>query len=745
MFFEGENIAKLDSLINALKQKEKTAFSINTYHQRAKIFKEAFDEEENKKIPRIITVSHALSSFLKNKDIVLFEEELFAGHTQPCDFTFSLPRTVEEEIECLESKTHLTCEQVNILETFKTGFEIGMFSRGASGHIISGYENVLKIGLDGILKKAIDGLKRSDDSKKEFYIALLEVCMAASEYILRYASKALEMSKTVEDKYRSKHLRRIAEACEWVSHNPPRTFFEALQLLWLTHEIITLEQPSGALSLGRIDKYLYPYYKKDLESGVITKEEAERLIQAFWIKLGALRNGFQNVTLGGLLPDGTYLANDITYMCLNASLVIKFDQPLVSLRWAPQIPKDLWNKAFEVLLSGLGFPAIFNDDVCIAAKVKRGVAYEDAVNYGIVGCVEMTVPEKEFSNTEAVRINWAKVLELMLNGGRCTITGKTIPLKNVNALGNVRSFDEFYEWFKSELEYFTEIAAKSIVLLDRNFWQEWPRPFLSSTIPGCLDKGCDIGCGGTEIRFLPINTCGIASTIDSLVVIKKAVFEENRLSLQELADILRKDYENMEVMRQEFANRYPKYGNDNEEVDSLMRDIVNFFCSKVLSFKTDYGWGFQPGFYTVYWHATLGKATGALPDGRHKGVALSNGFSPSQGRDISGPTAVIRSCTKVDHTLFGNGMVLDLKFSPSFFKDDTHRTAFKYLIETYFEMGGAEVQFNIVSRETLRKAQLKPDEYRDLIVRVSGFSAYFVDLDKVLQDEIIARTEYSDI
>ena len=425
-------------------------------------------------------------------------------------------------------------------------------------------------------------------------------------------------------------------------------------------------------------------------------------------------------------------------MCLRATTKLRMDQPLISIRWRPDIPDDFWNEIQDLIRLGMGFPALFNDEVAIAAKRRLGVSKEDAENYGIVGCVELSIPGKEFSHTEELRVSWAKALELILNDGVCTVTGENMGLKRRQNLEDINSFQEFYQWYAEELRHFVDLGIEGRNIADRDFPHHVSYPFLSSTMAGCLENGRDVTAGSTVYNFSTVNGCGMANAVNSLVAIKRLVYEEKRVSLPELVEILR----DSEALQEALATKCPKYGNDHDEPDSIMNDLVEVFCGQIESHHNPRGGRFQTGLYTVEAHTHMGQVTGALPDGRRRCTALASGFSPSQGTDLSGPTAVVKSTTKLDHRLLGNGMVLDLKFHPSFFENEEKRHAFKYLVETYFQLGGMEIQFNVVSRETLVNAQESPEKHGDLIVRVSGFSAHFVDLAKATQDEIIARTEH---
>jgi formate C-acetyltransferase len=614
------------------------------------------------------------------------------------------------------------------------------------GHVIAGYDRVLAEGLSGLAETARTELRRReggpDGEEREFLRAALVALEAAEEYVLRYALAAEELASRLAAGAQADQLHRIAEACRWVSRSPPRGFFEAVQLLWLVHEILTAEQGSGSLSLGRLDRTLLPYYERDLAAGTLTRAEAAEIVQALWLKLAGLRRGFQNVTLGGRAPDGRYSCNDLTFLCLQATRELRQDQPLLSLRWAPDIPDQLWNEAQALIEEGMGFPALFNDEAAVAAKTGAGISRADAEEYGIVGCVELSVPGREFSHTEGLRVNWAKALELALHGGRCSMTEARVRLHEPRDPAGFATFEEFHGWFQAELAHLVEAGIRGLDLLDSEFPRKLPYPFLSCTMEGCLERGRDVTAGATRYNLSTVNGCGMADTADSLMAIRRAVFQERRTTLPRLVDAMRTWFRGEEELRQELATRTPRYGNDSAEPDGMLADLAAGFAETVRRSRNPRGGGRQVGLYTVDSHAMLGRLTGCLPSGRKGGTPLASGLSPCQGFDRSGPTAVARSATRLPHRLLANGMVLDLKFHPDLFSGDEQRRAFRAFVETYFRLGGMEIQFNVVTGEKLLAAQRNPAEHRDLVVRVSGFSAHFVEMDRDLQDEIIARTTH---
>ncbi|MFC1960384.1 pyruvate formate lyase family protein [Chloroflexota bacterium] len=716
---------------------------------RSAIYNQAYSTY--RKDPVELRLAKALAQFLTQKEVVVLESDVLAGHAQYYDYKPSIPIhpsglfDIDQEV-----KTYLTdhetdstqAEQETLLEKYSVGIDIKLFKRWGSGHVIAGYDQVLEKGYGWFIQSAQQATRSADTNVAVFAQASLIVCEATSAYILRYAVKAREAAQEAGPAKATKHLNRIADACDWVANQTPRTFFEAVQLLWLTHEVLIYENHTGSMSLGRLDQYLYPFYEKDIDEGNLTFDEASFYIEALWLKFSNLVNGFQNVTLGGCNADGSYAANDLSVICLRASRKLKMDQPLISVRWDPQMTGDFWNEIQALIETGTGFPALFNDNIAISAKTRVGISEKDARNYGIVGCVELSVPGKEYSNTEQFRFNWAKVVELVLNSGKCACTGETIALKTQCNLQDFATFEQFYGWFIDEFKHYLEIGLSATNLLDENYGNHWPNPLLSSLMEGCLQNSKDVTSGGTIYNNSAANACGMANTADSLMAIKQVVFKDRLVSLPELAEALRNNFEGQQKLHRSLL-KCPKYGNDNDEVDAIFIDLAECFVQYVSAFDTPRGGAYQVGLYSVSDHATMGTLTGALPDGRKRSLSLANALSPAQGADILGPTAVLKSITKIDHTRAGNGLVLDLKFHPDFFKSSKHRQAFRQLVESYFALGGLEIQFNVVSRETLINAQKNPEQYRNLVVRVSGFSAYFISLDKTLQDEIIARTEYA--
>ncbi len=681
--------------------------------------------------------AYSEAAFFLMNDVYINKDDFFAGKLERCGYVNMYPINMKQELDYFQKENF---EKIEEYRSMLTAEKIGLFTRSPGAHAVPAYDVLVQEGL----QKRIDYIRnvRMDSQSEEkrcFYISELLVLCAMQERILKYAKEAERCYKI----YGHKNLKRIQESCEWIASHQPRSFHEAIQLVFLAHEHVLAEAGSGSISFGRLDQYLYPFYKKDLYSKKITKADAQEMITAFWRKIAEYELGWQNVTLGGCNKDGIDMCNDLTIFCMNASLIVKGDQPQVSLRVHKNMPQTIWEKAFELIQTGMGFPELYNDEIAVKAKMGwGGVSKKDAWNYSIVGCVELSAGGKEYSHTEGARFNWLKILELMLNEGKCSITGLDWKLTEKHMLNEIRSFHEFYEWYKRELENFTRFICDYIDDLSRQYANYWPVPFLSSMMQGCIENGRDVTDCGTIYNNLTVDCVGVASVADALEAIEVLVFQEKIINLNELATILSSNFEGFDFIREKMLS-CPKYGNDISSVDSKVKDLTELFVNTLSEVSMKYRKGkYQAGFYTSYFHATMGMLTGASADGRKAKDALSSSLSPTAGMDKNGPTALLNSANRINMECFSNGMVLDLKFTADFFENEKHRLAIQFLIEEYFENGGLEIQFNALDKKTLLEAKKNPFKYRNLIVRVSGFSAYFVTLEESLQDEIIKRTEH---
>ena len=736
-------------------------------HDRSQIpLRDRIYREEFAKHPEEIAAlrfARGFSRFLMEKKIHLNPYDLLAGFAYRYTYNTTLPIDMPEDYDPryrpdfgVESvREARECEEFHPLkpgdadyeqmETFALAVKNWLFKHWESGHILPGYHLVVRRGYGALIQEGEAALKAADAEHRPYVEAMLMCNRAAAAYIRRYEEKAAAMAAEEENPEYRTQLQRIAESCHQIAEGTPRTFLEAVQLVWFTHELLYAENEPASISLGRLDQTLYPFYQRDVEAGRLTWEEASDLIDALWIKFSANLHAYQNVTIGGMGPDGRFAANDVTRIMLQATRRLRFDQPLISLRYNDDMPDWMWAESMALIKTGTGFPAFFYDGACIPAKLRMGISEEDAKDYGLIGCVEMGTPGKEYAKTEVLRINMPMILQLMMNHGRAALTGDRFPLKEDRDLESIASFEDFCAWYKSELLHFGGLAMHCINLLDESVMHYYPTPFLSVLMEGCYGKGLDVTGGGTVYNNSGVNLCGMANVVDSLNAIRRMVFEEKSVTLSTLAEAMRADFAGYEDLQNELIRHCPKYGNDQDDADDLMNDLVASFAQLVDGFRTPRGGKFQLGLYSVEDHAKMGLRTGATPDGRNARVSLANAMSPVQGRDHVGPTAVVNSVLKTDLSVATNGMVLDLKFSPAFLESAAHMDALRDLINTYFHNGGMEVQFNVVDRATLIDAQQHPERHQDLVVRVSGFSAYFTTLMRTTQDEIIARTEYSNL
>lgn len=713
--------------------------------------------------PACIRFALGLQHFMEKKKILLNEYDVLAGFayrysynaTMPIDFPrdydprFRPGRMISQEKQarmCMDFYgLSDDSEEIAQFHYLEAGIKGGLFKHWESGHIIPGYDRVIRKGFGGLIAECDAALATASPEQIPFIRSMKICARASSNYILRYAAKAETLLAGTTDPQYRKQLQRIKTACENIALKPASDFFEAVQLLWLCHEIIYNESIPTSVSIGRVDQFLYPYYQKDLENGSLSKEQASEYIEALWIKFSTTIHAYQNVTLGGTDAFGNYQCNDLTILCMQATRKLRNDQPLLSLRYSDNMPEELWQECVALLKLGLGFPAFFNDRDTIKARIRAGLSPEDAQNYAIIGCVEPCAPGAEYSKTEVLRVNFAKVLELMLQGHNDFGSDQKISPLYPKKLENIKDFETFYNWYKEELLSASYRAMKTINFMDTPWQHYYPTPALSMTMEGCIASGKDVTGGGTTYNNSGINVAGVANAVDSLAAIKKAVFEDQIITLPELASAMHQNFDGYEKLLHYLKTKCPKFGNDEDTADLIMSDLIASYSKFTEKIRNPRGGVWQLGLYTVEDHAKLGLLTGALPDGHLAGTSLANAISPVQGADHIGPTAVINSLLKTDLSCATNHMVLDLKFNPVFFEKENHVKALRSMINTFFREGGLEIQFNVIDAKTLLDAQVHPEKHRNLVVRVSGFSAYFVTLGEVTQNEIIARTEYASL
>lgn len=629
----------------------------------------------------------------------------------------------------------------------------------AQGHILPDVETWLALGPLGLKEKSLEARAQQtdlSDAQRQFYQATILCLDGAMEFIARYADLAQQLAQGEISKTRRAELERISENCQHLASNPPDDFWQALQSVAFLFVLLEIESNASSFSPGRLDQYLYPFLERDVERGTLNLETAQELLESLWCKFNEiilLRStegaryfaGFPigfNIAIGGQRADGADATNVLSYMCLQAQADLQLPQPNLSARLHCDSPQEFLNAVARTIARGGGMPQVFNDAVIVPAYEKRGVTRADALNYAIVGCVELSIPGKTLGWSDASMFNLVRVLEITLHGGRIPETGEQIG-PQTKLLTEMQSFDELEYAYAIQLRHFIALMVQGCNVIDQLHPKINPTPFLSTVIDDCIARGADVTAGGAHYNFSGVQGVQIANVADSLAALKTLVFEQKKIRADDLMNTLQKDFEGNEILRQRLLNNAPKYGNDDDAVDALAQKWARFFCDEVATYPTPRGGTFHPGFYTVSAHVPLGKNVGATPDGRFAHAPLADGgMSPVAGRDLKGPTAVLRSVGKVDQTFVSNGALLNLKFLPSFFEQANALEWFTAFLRAFVELGVSHMQFNVVSGDTLRAAQAHPEEYRGLVVRVAGYSAYFVELAQEVQDEIIRRTEH---
>ncbi|MHA1985122.1 MAG: glycyl radical protein [Promethearchaeota archaeon] len=651
--------------------------------------------------------------------------------------------------------SYLDSNQREIME--KLVFVVDVELSSGIGHFFPGHENVLENGIEGLIQRAKDQVDKfaKDDNKKTFIESVLIVLNSVKQFIFRFSTLAKEMGEKEFNPERKKELNEISAICNNISTNPPKNFKEALQLIYFVHLICGLEDGGFAISIGRLDQYLYPYYLKDKKEGKISKELTQFLIEGFFIKLSTLWNYViskgvvasegppiaENVVIGGLDRNGKDAMNELSLIILDAYSHIKTVQPTFCVRVHKNTSEDFLIKIGKAIKEGTSI-ALLNDQVMIPGLINRGYTLEDAREYAPIGCVEPQHPYKSFGSTNANEFNIVKCLELTLNNGVDMLTRRDYGLKNSK---EITSYEDLWYNFKEQIKFFIDYMVKTMYFLDKAIAELCPQPFLSTTIDDCIGRGLDVTQGGAIYNFTGPQLIGLATVADSLAVIKKVVFEDKLLPFEDMVQLLSKNYKrnyqgrNGKEWREIFINKIPKFGNDDDYVDELAVDVANFYCEEISKHLNYRGGIFNPGIYSTTFHLAFGVFTGASADGRRKTEPLSNGVGPTSAMDNSGPTAILNSVKKLNHGLMTNGNSLILAFHPN----SMNLEVLIPLIRTFFEPeGGYQVQFNVVGKETLCDAQINPDNHLGLVVRIAGYSVYFAELSKSAQDEIIARTEY---
>ena len=689
-------------------------------------------------------------------------------------------------------------------------FTVGNYFFGGVGHIIIDYDKAIRRGYKAIIQDAVEALESFDCNdpdfiqKTQFCKAIITVLSAAINFAKRYSDKAKEMAAVETNPTRKAELLQIAANCEKVPANGATNFYEACQSFIITQMILQVESSGHSESPGRFDQYMYPYLEKDLASGAITKDFAQELLDCVFVKLNDLNKVrdqisaqafagfqvFQNIGAGGQTEDGMDATNELSYMMMETVAHLRLSAPSFSIRVWQGTPDEFLYRACELARLGYGLPAMYNDEVIIPALTNRGISLHDARGYGLIGCVEPSVPGKEQGWHDAAFVNVAKILEITINNGRIgdfQIGPKT------GEVDTFKTLEDFMQAFQKQIEYFVYYVAEADNCVDYAHMERGELPFLSSFVADCISDAKGICAGGAKYNFTGPQAFGVADSGDSVYAIKKHVFDDKDITFAELKEAMdanfgypvdgevapcaasaeteiEKDlYDQIcKILGKEGINinksaataapacgsnneKYERirammdatdcFGNDIDEVDMIARRCAQMYCYEVEKYRNPRGGQFQAGIYPVSANVLFGKDVGALPDGRLAKKPLADGCSPRAGKDVKGPTAAAASVAKLDHEVASNGTLYNQKFLPSAVAGDQGLMNFAAVIRSYFEKKGMHVQFNVVDKETLLDAQAHPENYKDLVVRVAGYSAMFTELAKEVQDDIISRTE----
>ena len=832
-----EKSARIEKLVNALYEKMPEIESA-----RGLLVTESYQQTEH--LPIILRRSAAFAHILRNIPIVIRDNELVVGSatvaprgcqvfpeysyewleaefdtvaTRAADPFYISEQTkadLRKAYPYWKGKTNSDLAKSNMSpEAYEAFVTHGMFTPGnyfynGIGHVNVNYEKVLNKGYKGIMAEAQAALEKLDVSDPEyvqrgnFLRAVLESCEAVIEYARRYAKLAKELAAKEKNADRKAELEKIAKNCARVPEFPARDFHEACQSFWFVQLLLQVESSGHSISPGRFDQYMYPFYKKDIDAGKITVEQAQELIDCIWVKLNDINKVrdagsadgfagygmFQNLIVGGQNIHGMDATNDLSYMCLEAAMHVPLPQPSISIRVWNGSPQPLLLKAAALTRLGTGLPAYYNDEVIIPSIMARGLTLEDARDYCIIGCVEPQKGSKTDGWHDAAFFNMCRPMELVFSNG----VSKGVQIgPETGDVAQMQTFEEVFEAYKTQQSYFIKLLVNANNAIDAAHAVRCPLPFQSCMVDDCIGRGKSLQEGGAIYNFTGPQGFGIANNTDGLLAIKQLVFEEGKVTMAELRDALNANFgygltgsaaervvndvarslaqqgfeitesvikticeevttgasipadkrERYREIKRLIDETCPKYGNDIYEVDMFAREVGNTYTKEVEKYKNPRGGIFQAGLYPVSANVPLGGQTGATPDGRLAFTPIADGIGPASGRDVKGPTATANSVAKLEQGVASNGTLLNQKFHPSALAGMSGLTKFVALIRSYFDQKGMHMQFNVVTRETLLDAQKNPEKYKTLVVRVAGYSALFTTLSKSLQDDIINRTQ----
>jgi len=688
----------------------------------------------------------------KHLPVQILEGELIVGSY----FNTALSKThTRREARVWKSRTARWLKKARWLN------DLGIGNCGAiPGHLIPNYPKALRLGFSGIVVELEEKLRVVHDRRhRDLLRALIAACEAARMLAGRYAAEAARLAGAESDEGRCAELQEIAHICRKVPWQPPQTFAEALQALWFMHMLVMAAEsyPGPGLSPGRIDQYLYSYYRRDLDEGRLTRERARELLQCYWIKhnyaydyqgrVGAnqgINSSFgQLITLGGIGPDGQDASNDLTRLMLDVIGEMNLLEPKPNVRLHQNTPDDLLQRVAELVAQAQGSPFLLNfDEAAMRGLEWQGLPKEQLWDYAPVGCLENTLQGCDRSGTVDVNLNIAKAVELALNDGKDMASGVQIGPRTGDPR-TFRDFDAFFAAFKAQLRAILRHLIDAASEADAIRATFEPTPFLSALVDGCAESGRDITQGGARHNYITVEGIALATAVDSVAAVKKLVYEERKVSMDELLTALRSNFDGYEALRQTLRNKAPKYGNDDPQVDELAREVSQFWTEEAFRHTSPAtGRRYRGGYLSWNYWVAYAPSTAATPDGRRRGTFLSNGVCPVDGVDREGPTAVVKSVGHLGLETAPNGASHTISLSPSLVGDSEHREKLAALLRTYGLVGGTALQINVLDAATLRAAQADPDAYSNLLVRVTGYNAYFVMLGKEIQDEIIARSAH---
>jgi formate C-acetyltransferase len=749
--------------------------------EQALIITKTYKENENK--PRIIQRALSFKNACEQLEISIEPEELIVGNRSKgvrsgIVFPEAGGSWIKDELENLpnrpQDKFNVHPEDIKTYNEIiypywkdKTmeyllnqeyGTEINIISKvakinqkdHAQGHITPDVEKWLRLGPVGIKDEVIN-----TNIKSDYHTATIIVLDAAISFMKRYHDLLITEAH-LHPKYKDRMI-AVAKNCLNLSKRPAQGFHEALQSVWFLFTLLHLESNASSFSPGRADKYLYPYYLESIKKGM-SKQQSLDIIESLWLKFNQivyLRNknsakyfaGFPigfNIAIGGVDEHGNNYENDLSYLFLEAQFHLGLPQPNLSVRLNQNISDKLLNKAIKVVSKGSGMPQFFNDKSIIPALKELGISNQDANNYCIVGCVELTTHGNNLGWSDAAMFNLNKALELTINHGIDMLTNKKIGL-DFGGLDTYNSYQDLEESYKKQISYFIEKMIPACEMVEKFHIECLPSPFLSSVINDCIINGKDVTTGGANYNLSGIQMIQVANLADSLASLKKLIYQDKRYTGKEVLVSLQNNFSD-KSMQAFMNNKVPKYGNDVDWVDDIGKKWANYFRNELDKYINYRGGKYHTGMYTVSAHVPMGENVGASPDGRNAGEPLADGgLSPTYGKDITGPTAVLNSVSKLQNRLTTNGGLLNMKFLPEFFKDENSINKFNLFMRTFIDLEIPHIQFNVVNKDDLLKAKLHPELYRSLTIRVAGYTAYFVELATELQDEIIARTAYGNI